>query len=80
MAYQITDKTKKQSTKCPYNFECLSNDDWNTCIIERELYSNGLDIKNKANKAFCPYSMSFGFSMYVCQCPTRYEIYNRYNK
>lgn len=77
--FHISEETKKRTTKCLYNFECLCNDDWNTCTIKRELYGNGLEIKDRCDKNNCTYSMLFGFSMYLCHCPTRCEIYQRYN-
>ena len=76
--FQISEATKKLTTKCLYDFECLGNDDWNTCTIKRELLGNGLEIKDKCDKDHCTYSMSFGFSMYLCNCPARREIYKRY--
>jgi len=78
MAYQISEETKKKTTKCLYNFECLNNDKWNTCSIGSELLGNGLVIENKCNKSDCNYSMLFGYSYYFCHCPTRREIYQTY--
>jgi hypothetical protein len=78
MAYQVNDETKKQTTKCRYGFECLGNDDWNTCTIKQDLHSSGLIIKDKCDKVHCAYSMQFGSSMYLCSCPARREIYQRY--
>jgi hypothetical protein len=34
MAYQVSDAIKKQTTRCLYDFECLTNDNWETCSIE----------------------------------------------
>jgi len=45
MVYQVSDETKKQTTKCPYNFTCLNNDTWNPCSIERDLQGAFLAIK-----------------------------------
>jgi len=78
MAYQISDKTKKQSIKCPYMFQCLNNETWNPCSIERDLQGAFLVIKTKSNKSACPYCFPYAFS-YYCTCPIRREIYQRYN-
>ena len=78
MDYQVSDKAKKQTTKCYYNFTCLNNGTWDTCSIERDLQEAFLAIKTKSDKITCPYCFPFGFS-YYCTCPTRREIYQRYN-
>ena len=77
MAYQVSDKTKKQTTKCPYMFQCLNNETWDTCSIDRDLQGAFHTIKTKSNKSACPYRFSYAFS-YYCICPTRREIYQRY--
>jgi hypothetical protein len=74
MAYQVSDKTKKQTTKCHYNFKCLNNGTWDTCSIERDLQGAFLVIKIKSSKNDCPYSFSYA-SSYYCTCPARREIY-----
>ena len=78
MAYQVSDKAKKQSTKCPYMFQCLNNDTWDPSSIERDLQEAFLAIKTKSNKSACPYWFTY-VSSYYCICPTRREIYHRYN-
>jgi len=77
MAYQVSDSTKKQTTKCFYQFACLKNDDWDTCSIERDIQRTFLVIKTKGIKNACPYSFAYG-SLYYCTCPTRREIYQRH--
>lgn len=41
MAYQVSDGTKKQTAKCLYDFECLVNDNCNTCTIDKEWIDQG---------------------------------------
>ena len=79
MSYQISEATKSHTTKCPYKFECLDKDKWNTCSIDEELHG-GLAVKNKCNQKFCSYSLYFSSSRYFCICPTRCEIYKHYKK
>jgi hypothetical protein len=79
MAYQVSDKTKKQTTKCSYNFACLNNNTWDTCSIERDIQRAFLAIRTKSNKSACPYWFPYG-SLYYCTCPTRREIYQHYKK
>jgi hypothetical protein len=77
MAYEIKEETRKQ-TKCPYNFECLNNDDWNTCSIDSALIESGLIIRDKCKKNYCPHLKKFGYSYFFCYCPSRREIYQSY--
>ena len=77
MARQVNDDILNK-TKCLYDFECLVNDNCNTCTIDRELHGNGLEIKDKCDKNYCSYSMIFGSLTYFCHCPVRREIYQRY--
>jgi hypothetical protein len=66
MAYQISEGTKKQTTRCPHNFECLSNNEWDTCLIESALFESGLIIKDKCKKSYCPYFKKLGYSYFFC--------------
>ena len=34
--FEIKAETIKQTKKCLYDFDCLKNDNWNTCIIEKK--------------------------------------------
>jgi len=76
MILQISDKTREETTKCPFSFQCLHNETRCVCIIERCFEGNGCFIKTVKPKV-CPYKISFGYS-YMCHCPTRIELYNRY--
>ena len=77
--FEVNAETKKLTKKCLYNFECLNNNDWNTCSIKTKLGENGLEIKDKCNKENCSYAMTFGYSLYLCHCPVRAEIHLAYN-
>ena len=79
MAYQVRDKTKKQTRKCSYNFACLRNDTWDTCSIESDLPGGFLVVKSKENASACNYSFPCDDS-YYCNCPARSEIFRRYKK
>ena len=76
MIYEISEPTRKRTVKCPYSFECLSNEKWITCYIEDEL-SGGLSVKKICSQKFCNYFLYFG-SRHICICPVRVEIYRRY--
>jgi hypothetical protein len=78
MIYQVSDRIKKQSSKCPYIFKCLKNETWDTCSIGKDIQGAFLVIKTKKTKNNCPYCFSYG-NKYYCNCPTRGDIYKRYN-
>ena len=82
MILEISDKTLKQTTKCLRNFQCLTSESREMCLIDSHLQENVLLIKERAHtKTDCSYMRVFGYSytVYVCTCPTRREIYERYN-
>jgi len=78
MAYQISEDTKKRTLKCSYNFECLNNDKFATCGIDKEI-SGGLIINKICNQKVCNYFLDAG-SRHICACPIRVEIYRRHNR
>jgi len=76
---EVSEETLKQTTKCQLDFKCLTGNR-NMCLIDRPVNGNGLFIKERRdNMQNCPYSEFSELSAYVCNCPTRYEIYTRYN-
>ena len=78
MPLTISDETLQQTTKCQNNFHCLT-DNGSMCLIEKPINAKGLFIKERVNKdENCPYIESSEYA-FICNCPTRYEIYMRYN-
>ena len=69
---EILDKT----VHCTKDFDCLRNNNI-CCKVE-----NCVDKKVhfvECSEIFCNYKMKFGRS-YICTCPTRKEIYNKYRR
>ncbi len=75
--YRISEDTRRLTTRCSDNFQCLIDDYWEMCSIERLLKGAGLMIEKRINKNNCQYLMSFG-NAYICNCPTRYELHQQY--
>jgi hypothetical protein len=74
---EVSKDALQKTVKCGNNFSCLHGDRNCLCELEDKNSSSNLCfIKNTQNK-FCDYMLSFGFS-YICTCPTRNEIHNRY--
>ncbi len=72
---EVSADTLKKTEKCRNNFACLDGKDNCLCEIEDSFDSRVLFVK--AGNRPCDYKMSFGYS-YVCNCPTRKELYSRY--
>ena len=75
---KIDDETVKQTTKCPYNFQCLSDPDFEFCPIKESLGIDILVLKNPKYRS-CPYLLCYDDN-HICNCPTRCEIYEKYRK
>ena len=77
MPWQISQDTLYRTTECPRNFTCLEEGKCGTCKIEGLVKGDGVWIAGDRPEGYCPYLMSFG-KRWICNCPTRYEIYERY--
>jgi hypothetical protein len=84
MKFQISDEIKDRTTECPSDFSCLTEDANPMCNIDIPMCNgdyisseNGLFIKPLSNDD-CPYQMPFR-SGFLCHCPTRLEIFKKYN-
>jgi hypothetical protein len=69
-------KTKEKTTNCEKRFACLSNQGHKLCEVEYFYNDKVLFIKC-LSKDHCSYKMSFGTSSFVCNCPSRIEIYKK---
>ncbi len=67
-----------KTTKCEKDFNCLQNKTHVYCQVDSCLNYEVHFIKCK-NEEYCIYRMSFGES-FICNCPTRKEIFNKYGK
>ena len=75
MDIQINEDILKKTISCEKNFSCLS-DQKDLCEMKSQIVRVVYFIKHPKNKR-CSYSLSFG-NDYICNCPTRQEIYKRY--
>jgi hypothetical protein len=78
LMYLISEETLKSTTKCQFDFACLEGNGFPKCVVDYSVKNNGVFIKQE-NDQRCPYKMAFGYS-YICYCPTRYEIYEKYER
>jgi hypothetical protein len=74
---KIDEEIIKRTTNCELNFSCLSGDKTCMCKVKYFIGFDLLEINPKIVND-CRYHLSFGNTNF-CTCPTRNEIYNRYN-
>jgi hypothetical protein len=76
MEFQINEDILKNTTKCTTNFSCLSGNRTDLCKVEYNV-DDKIHFVNCIGSKPCNYRIPFGYS-FICQCPVRKEIYNRY--
>ena len=77
MAIHISDETRKKTTRCPFSFQCLDDNNRDVCTIDMCLGGDGCFLET-AKPDYCTYKKTFGGS-YVCHCPTRHELFKKHN-
>lgn len=76
MRFLINDETLQATTDCEKGFSCLNGKIYDLCKVESCINEKVHFIKC-ANDGYCTYQDPFGYD-FVCACPTRKEIYNKY--
>ena len=66
-----------KTTDCIYNFTCLTGDETCRCNVVASNDEDIVEIKTKPSIP-CKYCVSLESASY-CTCPTRVEVYHRYN-
>ena len=74
---RISEDTIKNAGKCRKGHSCLSGQRDDLCKVELNVDDKIHFVKCMSNES-CAYRISFGYS-YVCLCPVRKELFNRYN-
>ncbi len=70
-------ETIKNATKCRKGFSCLNGNRENMCKVELNIGDKIHFVKCIDDKP-CDHRVPFGYS-FVCLCPVRKELFNRYN-
>ncbi len=76
MKLEISEASKKKTTKCKKSFICLENKENIYCRVEECINEDVLFIKC-LHEDYCVYKMGFG-NYFTCMCPVRKEIYTKY--
>ena len=74
---RISEDILKMADKCRKNHSCLSGQLDDLCKVELNV-DDKIHFVKCMTQEFCPYRISFGYS-YVCLCPVRKELFDRYN-
>jgi hypothetical protein len=74
---KIDEEILQKTAYCEHNFSCLSGVQSCMCEDDRSLGYGMLEINPKYG-ADCKYHVTFGNTSF-CICPTRNEIFKRYN-
>ena len=77
--YDIPKETLNETTSCRDEFKCLTCEVAKLCEVIRLLEGNGLEVHREV-AVRCDYHLEYGINdpLYICNCPTRIEIYHRY--
>ena len=74
---EIYEQTLKETTKCRKEFECLKDEDH---FCDRNVVSCVSKAVHFVDcSESCSYKIRFGITPF-CSCPTRKEIFNKYQK
>ncbi len=69
----------QKTTQCIDNFECLKTEN-HICLKTKVTSCIGGKVHFiNCDEKLCNYKMSYGYSS-ICNCPTRKELFNKYNK
>ena len=71
----ISDEALEDATQCKKDFSCLGSEG-DCCKVAVCVEKEVLFIKNKEITP-CPYKESFAYG-FICKCPVRKELYNKY--
>jgi len=77
MQYPVDRLTLRITTRCNKDFICQSDKQKELCKIEVRKFNSITSILCLEKKP-CNYQLSVGFSN-VCGCPTRSELFKKYN-
>ncbi len=74
---KVNPEILKNTTECKKDFSCLSGNRTDLCKVELNVNDKIHFVKCLSDEP-CDYKKSFGYS-FICICPVRKELYNRYN-
>lgn len=73
--YEVDQTIIDKAVDCDKNHACLTEENHPCCKVSSCVGSKILFLEKLERD--CPYHQEFGFS-YICNCPVRIELYNKY--
>lgn len=78
MSISISKEILKRTIRCSHELKCLDEEAYPLCSVDS--LDRGCDLFVKVeNDTRCHYQLPLGFGC-LCTCPTRFEIFERYNR
>ena len=74
--FEIHEEILKDTKECSKDFSCLSSEEKDICKIGKGINGEVYFLECK-DAGSCNYKKTFK-DCYLCSCPTRKEIYNKY--
>jgi hypothetical protein len=75
----VSDEAKQSTRYCTRDFACLNGNRDFLCKVEQCLGGQVLFVAC-LEQGYCSYQRRYGFTGYMCTCPVRKEIYEKYDK
>lgn len=75
---EVSEKVIFETINCEKNFSCLKNTTHTLCNVT-ECINNQVHFLECTDNKVCNYNLTYADS-YICLCPTRKEIFNKYGK
>lgn len=79
MSFTVSQESKDKASRCPFDFQCLSDEKFPICSVGKEINDYGFFIKDTVRTGNCSHRISYGFA-HICRCPVRMEIFKKYNR
>jgi len=77
MIFDVDDSIICKTTECEKNLSCMSEKRKELCKITRKVEDKVYFVECQETE-LCVYRLSFG-AAFICNCPVRKAIYNKYN-
>jgi len=81
MRFNVPDGVVRETKRCPRHFSCLAageDEGGDMCEVRQADGQNVLFLRTD-EPTTCPYRVLFGYS-HVCTCPTRFAIFQKYQR
>ena len=78
MDLSISEDSIRKTSKCPHSYKCLNGQASRLCRPENSITGYGVFVDSEVAGP-CPYKLPFGYG-WICKCPVRIEIFERYRQ